>query len=119
MKVEYKAGRPEDDLTVGKKYDVIDIKCKKGFEVSEVFLKNDKAQDHWYGVGLFIMYAEATAAMRTAAADAAMTASALATPEQQAVAIKIEIEPHCGNITDTVEKLLEKTKRDAHLMYGA
>ena len=47
MKAKYKAGRPEDNLTVGKKYDVEDVRCKKGFEASEVYLKNDKQQKCW------------------------------------------------------------------------
>lgn len=58
MKAKYKAGRPEDNLTVGKKYDVEDVRCKKGFEASEVYLKNDKQQKCWYSVELFTMYAE-------------------------------------------------------------
>ena len=53
MKAKYKAGRPEDNLTVGKKYDVEDVRCKKGFEASEVYLKNDKQQKCWYSVELF------------------------------------------------------------------
>ena len=55
MKAKYKAGRPEDNLTVGKKYDVEDVRCKKGFEASEVYLKNDKQQKCWYSVELFTM----------------------------------------------------------------
>lgn len=45
MKAKYKAGRPEDNLTVGKKYDIEDVRCKKGFEASEVYLKNDKQRN--------------------------------------------------------------------------
>ena len=83
MKAEYKAGRPEDDLIVGKKYDVIDVKCKKGFKVSEIYIKNDKAEERWYSAEHFIMHAEATAAMKMAAVEGALAAGAMATPEPQ------------------------------------
>lgn len=119
MKAEYKAGRLEDDLTVGKKYDVTDVKCKQGFEVSEIFIKNDKAEERWYSAQHFTMYAEATASMKMAAVEGALAAGALATPEPQAVTINIAIENHCGNITDMVERNLQKTKRSAGLMFGA
>lgn len=66
MKAKYKAGRPEDNLTVGKKYDVEDVRCKKGFEASEVYLKNDKQQKCWYSVELFTMYAESALCMAAA-----------------------------------------------------
>jgi len=88
MKAKYKAGRPEDNLTVGKKYDVEDVRCKKGFEASEVYLKNDKQQKCWYSVELFTMYAESALPLKMGAADAALGAGALATPEQPEVAIK-------------------------------
>ena len=88
MKAKYKAGRSEDNLTVGKKYDVEDVRCKKGFEASEVYLKNDKQQKCWYSVELFTMYAESALPLKMGAADAALGAAALATPEQPEVAIK-------------------------------
>ena len=78
MKAKYKAGRPEDNLTVGKKYDVEDVRCKKEFEASEVYLKNDKQQKCWYSVELFTMYAESALPLKMGAADAALGAAALA-----------------------------------------
>ena len=126
MKAEYKAGNKEDDLTLGKKYDVIDVKCKKGFEVSEVFLKNDKAQDRWYSVALFIMHAEATAAMRVAAAGMLQEAGMPAVQPIQAGVVNINFENycgiianHCGITADMVEGELKRTKRAAGLMFGA
>ena len=89
MKAKYKAGRPEDNLTVGKKYDVEDVRCKKGFEASEVYLKNDKQQKCWYSVELFTMYAESALPLKMGAADAALGAAALATPEQLEVEKKL------------------------------
>lgn len=118
MKAEYKAGRPEDDLTVGKKYDVIDVKCKKGFEVQEVYLKNDKAQDHWYSVGLFIMYAEATAAMRVAAAEMAQDAARMATPDPQTIIITTADHRRSHSL-DSIERALKAAELARGLMFGA
>lgn len=102
MKAKYKAGRPEDNLTVGKKYDVEDVRCKKGFEASEVYLKNDKQQKCWYSVELFTMYAE----------------SALATPEQPEVAIKTAF-VDSESIQQALSRQIAKKMRDTGLMYGA
>lgn len=126
MKAEYRAGNKEDDLTLGKKYDVIDVKCKKGFEVSEVFLKNDKEQDRWYSVTLFIMHAEATAAMRVAAAEMLQEAGMPVVQPIQAGVVNINLENYCGIIAnycgitaDMVEGELKRTKCAAGLMFGA
>ncbi len=120
MKAQYKAGRPEDDLTVGKNYDVIEVKCKKGFEVSEVFLKNDKEEERWYSVDFFIMYAEATEAMKTAAVEAALGAGRLATPDPQII-ITTTADHRESHGLDSIERALEaqKIKRDLGLMFGA
>ena len=118
MKAEYKTGRPEDDLTVGKKYDVTDIKCKKGFEVSEVYLKNDKAEERWYSVEHFIMHAEATAAMKMAAVEGALAAGAMATPDPQTIIITTADHKERHSL-DSIERAL-KAQRMAHgLMFGA
>ena len=126
MKAEYRAGNKEDDLTLGKKYDVIDVKRKKGFEVSEVFLKNDKVQDRWYSVALFIMHAEATAAMRVTAAEMLQEAGMPVVQPIQAGVVNINLENyygiianHCGIPTDIVERELKRTKCAADLMFGA
>ncbi len=119
MKAEYKAGRPEDDLIVGKKYDVIDVKCKKGFEVSEIYIKNDNAEERWYSAEHFIMYAEATAAMKMAAVEGALAAGALATPEPQPITITMPDMNQCGGIADMVKRTAETQRRMRGLMYGA
>lgn len=121
MKAEYKAGRPQDDLTVGKKYDVTDVKCKKGFEVSEIYIKNDKAEERWYSIEHFIMYAEATQAMKMAAVEGALAADAMATPEAQTIVTNITAANQCGDVAKMVEKAMKK-HRAAHglgLMFGA
>lgn len=119
MKAEYKAGRPEDDLTVGKKHDVTDVKCKKGFEVSEIYIKNDNAEERWYSAEHFIMYAEATAAMKMAAVEGTLAAGAMATPDLQTVVINIPTINQCGDVADMVKNAM-KEQRTAHgLMFGA
>ena len=118
MKAEYKAGRPEDDLTVGKKYDVMDVKCKKGFEVSEVYLKNDKPPDRWYSVGLFIMHAEATAAMRVAVAEMAQDAARMETPDPQTIIITTADHRRSHSL-DSIERALKAAELARGLMFGA
>lgn len=111
MKAKYKAGRPEDNLTVGKKYDVEDVRCKKGFEASEVYLKNDKQQKCWYSVELFTMYAESALPLK-------MGAAALATPEQPEVAIKTAF-VDSESIQQALSRQIAKKMCDTGLMYGA
>lgn len=109
MKAEFKQTKTSDGLplTVGKKYDVIDVKCKNGFEVSKVLIKNDKAEEHWYSAALFIFHAEATAAMKVAAVDAAMAAGAMATPEPETITTQLIAE---GRI---VKEIIEKNEQKA------
>ena len=85
-KVQSRKTRRQSDSR--KKYDVEDVRCKKGFEASEVYLKNDKQQKCWYSVELFTMYAESALPLKMGATDAALGAAALATPEQPEVTIK-------------------------------
>lgn len=118
MKAKYKAGRPEDNLTIGKKYDVEDVRCKKGFEASEVYLKNDKQQKCWYSVELFTMYAESALPIKMGAADATLGAAALATPEQPEVAIKT-VFVDGESIQQALSRQIAKKMCDTGLMYGA
>ena len=118
MKAKYKAGRPEDDLTVGKKYDVEDVRCKKGFEASEIYLKNDKQQKYWYSVELFTMYAESALPLKMGTADVVPGAAALATPEQTEAAIKTAF-VDSESIQQAVSRQIAKKMRDTGLMYGA
>lgn len=109
MKAEFKQTKTSDGLplTVGKKYDVIDVICKNGFEVSKVLIKNDKSEECWYSAVLFIFHAEATAAMKVAAVDAAMAAGAMATPEPQTITTQLFAN---GRI---VKEIIEKNQQEA------
>lgn len=120
MKAEFKQTKTSDGLplTVGKKYDVIDVKCKNGFEVSKVLIKNDKAEEHWYSAALFIFHAEATAAMKVAAVDAAMAAGAMATPDPQTIIITTA-EHRKSHSLDSIERVLKAAELARGLMFGA
>lgn len=121
MKAKYKGSSKEDDLIVGKKYDVMDVKCKKGFEVSEIYIKNDKGEERWYSAEHFIMYAEATAAMKMAAVEGALAAGAMAMPEPQPITITMPEINQCGDVAEMVKNAM-KEHRTAHglgLMFGA
>lgn len=118
MKAEYKAGRPEDNLTVGKKYDVTDVKCKKGFEVSEIYTQNDKAEECWYSAEHFFMYAEATQAMKTVAVEGALVAGARLTPEPTQIIITTADHKERHSL-DCIEKALKTQEIKRGLMFGA
>ena len=85
MKAQYKGDSIEADLTIGKKYDVIDVECRSGFEASKIYIENDKKKECWYSVKDFIMYAEAAAGMQNAAAVAGQSAALPATPDNKGI----------------------------------
>ena len=111
MKAKYKAGRPEDNLTVGKKYDVEDVRCKKGFEASEVYLKNDKQQKCWYSVELFTMYAESALPLKNGSSRAGNTGTAGSSNQTAFV--------DSESIQQALSRQIAKKMRDTGLMYGA
>ena len=81
-------------------------------------MKNDKQQKCWYSVELFTMYAESALPIKMGAADAALGAAALATPEQPEVAIKT-VFVDGESIQQALSRQIAKKMCDTGLMYGA
>ena len=81
-------------------------------------MKNDKQQKCWYSVELFTMYAESALQLKMGAADAALGAAALATPEQPEAAIKTAF-VDSESIQQALSRQIAKKMRDTGLMYGA
>ena len=108
------------ELTLGKKYDVIDVECKKKHEVARILIQNDEGHEKWYEADDFIFHAEATMHME-AALDAAMSATMPVLKEQPTIIITT------GNALDAqkmlksqFEEMIEKEIwKKGGLMYGA
>lgn len=85
MKAEFKKSRTADGLplTVGKMYDVLDVKAgKRPWELKEIKVKNDLGQESWYKANKFILFAEAAAYLKEpTAAGAGQSAAQSATPD--------------------------------------
>lgn len=67
MKAEFKRSRTADGLplTVGKMYDVLDVKAgKRPWELKEIKVKNDLGQESWYKACKFILFDEAAAFLK-------------------------------------------------------
>lgn len=85
MKAEFKKSRTADrlPLTVGKMYDVLDVKVgKRPWEIKEIKVKNDLGRESWYKANKFILLAEAAAYLKEpTAAGAGQSAAQSATPD--------------------------------------
>ena len=85
MKAEYKATKISDGLplTIGKMYDVLDVKARKGSQrLEEIKVKNDLGQEEWYKANKFKLLAEAAAYLKEpTAAGAGKGAAQSATPD--------------------------------------
>lgn len=85
MKAEFKKSRTADGLplTVGKMYDVLDVKAgKRPWELKEIKVKNDLGQERWYKANNFILLAEAAAYLKEpTVAGAGQGSAQSATPD--------------------------------------
>lgn len=85
MKAELKKSRTADvlPLTVGKMYDVLDVKVgKRPWQLKEIKVKNDLGQERWYNANKFKLLAEAAANLKEpTAAGAGQSAAQSTTPE--------------------------------------
>ena len=85
MKAEFKKTKTGDGLplTIGKMYDVLDVKARKGSQrLEEIKVKNDLGQEEWYKANKFILFAEAAAFLKEpTAAGAGQDAAQSATPD--------------------------------------
>lgn len=85
MKAQYNLKKLEsvDCLTLGKMYDVLDIKmCRTKIDrVEKVKIKNDSGKESWYTADKFILHAEAAGYLSNAAAGAGENAAQSATPD--------------------------------------
>ena len=85
MKAEFKKSRTADGLplTVGKMYDVLDVKAgKRPWELKEIKVKNDLGQESWYKANKFTLFAEAAEVLKEpTAAGAGQSAAQSATPD--------------------------------------
>lgn len=120
MKAEFKnTSYSGTELTLGKKYDVIDVECKK-HEVTKILIQNDEGHEKWYEAGDFIFHAEATMHME-AAFDAAASAAMPVLKEQPKIiittgnALDIQKQPKRQFEEDVMNEIWKK----GGLMYGA
>lgn len=95
MKAEFKKSRTADGLplTVGKMYDVLDVKAgKRPWELKEIKVKNDLGQECWYSANKFKLFAEAAAFLKEpTAAGAGQSAAQSATPDGKQIYMGIDV----------------------------
>ena len=95
MKAEFKKSKTADGLplTVGKMYDVLDVKTgKRPWELKEIKVKNDLGQESWYKASKFILFAEAAAYLKEpTAAGAGQSAAQSATPDGSQIFMGIDM----------------------------
>ena len=121
MKAEFKDPKYSGtELTLGKKYNVIDVECRKKHEVARILIQNDEGNEKWYEAEDFIFHAEATM-FAEAAFDAAASVAMPVLAEQPTIIITT------GNALDAqkmlksqFEEMVEKEIwKKGGLMYGA
>lgn len=95
MKAQFKKTRKADGLplTIGKIYDVLDVKTgKRPWELEEIKVKNDLGNERWYKANKFTLFAEAAAYLKEPTAEGAgQDAAQSATPDGSQIYVGIDM----------------------------
>ena len=120
MKAQFKDRKYSGtELTLGKKYDVIDIECGKKHEVEKIMIQNDERHEKWYEADKFIFYAEAAMNME-AAKEAAVSAAMPVLPDPQIIITTGNALDMQEQIKKQFEETIEKEIwKKGGLLYGA